>query len=794
VMWALPSRRNLVMAGAFATAAVTVVASFGPIVRRIVGREGAKRHLAVTVGGVRPAWFAVRLLDVDLAPQPTSGIRAHVGELRVGVSALLRVTRVDVRGAEVVLTGSPESIREEWRNWRGERGEPSERHGATPAIEAAGVSLRWVDPGASERVAELRGMALSRDDAGTRLIVTDGRIRLGRAGVELGEGAAQTDASGMLIRAHARALTVGWTTSGDSAQSASGMQPTGPPLVLSPPIVVARAARPGRRARTPAPPPEDAGAPLVPLPDLHAIRASAGALARLLAEHIQIGADIGVDALTWTISQGGDRVALTFGPGPLSFARTPSQLEVGYSTDRHGASTPLAWHLGLPLDRDRADLVMTVEGGPVSLSLLGVKEGAAGLADVDRATVTGSGRVVLAGDATALTFDGDVGMRSMSLDLPRLAPEPVRGFDVTLRARGAITAAGVVRLDDFAATLGALRIDGSGVLEQKPDHVAASARFEIPSAACQSLLDSIPSALLPELRETKIGGTFGARGRFAFDTRSLDDLELSYDTKDQCSVGEAPAALDHDRFTRPFAHRIYLPDGSTAEETTGPGTDNWTPLEQISPYMPIAVLTTEDGAFPKHHGYNHAAIRASIIANLKARRFVRGASTITMQLAKNLFLSRDKTLSRKLEEVVLTDYLEQTFSKDEIMELYLNVIEFGPAVYGITAAAEYYFGRTPAELDLAECLFLSTLLPAPLRYAPMREGERPSEGWLRTLRSLMEVERKRGLITDAELSEGESEEVLFWHGGARPPPRAAVRARTPVVGTEADVGDPFEEP
>jgi hypothetical protein len=357
-----------------------------------------------------------------------------------------------------------------------------------------------------------------------------------------------------------------------------------------------------------------------------------------------------------------------------------------------------------------------------------------------------------------------------------------------------LTAEGEVRLDDFASTLGGLQIAGSGVLDQKPDHVSGSARFEVPMASCQALLDSIPSALLPALQGTRMSGTFGARGRFAFDTRSLDDLELKYDVQDRCRLVMVPPALDHDRFMQPFSHRIYLPDGATAEETTGPGTPGWTPLEQISPYMQIAVLTTEDGAFPKHRGFNHAAIRASIIANLKARRFVRGASTITMQLAKNLFLSRDKTVSRKLEEVVLTDYLEQTFSKEEILELYFNVIEFGPAVYGIASAAEYYFGRAASELDLAECLFLSSLLPAPLRYSGMRQGEHVPDSWMHTIHMFMEVAHKRGLLTDAELSEGENEEVDFWHGGPRPEPRAAIH-RTPIIGGGAgEIPDPFEAP
>src|SRR5258706_10215184 len=109
----------------------------------------------------------------------------------------------------------------------------------------------------------------------------------------------------------------------------------------------------------------------------------------------------------------------------------------------------------------------------------------------------------------------------------------------------------------------------------------------------------------------------------------------------------------------------------------------WMLLNEIIPYKQIAVLTTEDGLFFKHKGFNHSAIRQSLIANLKAHKFVRGASTITMQLAKNLYLSREKTLARKVEEIVLADALEQTLTKDEMMELYLNVIEFGPDIYGV---------------------------------------------------------------------------------------------------------------
>src|ERR1019366_8972596 len=209
----------------------------------------------------------------------------------------------------------------------------------------------------------------------------------------------------------------------------------------------------------------------------------------------------------------------------------------------------------------------------------------------------------------------------------RLALDVVRGLDLQFHARGATAADGELRLDDLAASVGAFHLAAGGTLDQKPDHVSGAFHFDVPRGNCESLLDSLPSALLPALQGMRIAGAFGARGRFAFDTRNLDALELTYDVQDECRVMEVPPELARARFEQAFSHGVYLPDGTIAEETTGPGTDNWTPLDEISPYMQVAVLTTEDGGFPKHHGFNRASIRLALIANLKARRFARGAST-----------------------------------------------------------------------------------------------------------------------------------------------------------------------
>jgi hypothetical protein len=510
-----------------------------------------------------------------------------------------------------------------------------------------------------------------------------------------------------------------------------------------------------------------------------------------------LGVEVAIDRVVWkAVSPEGE--PLTVGPGRITMARTPSAIELAYAegpTTTAEASAALSAHAKLPIEG--GDFTIDLLGGAASLATLGLQDGPFGLFDVAHATVAGRTRLVLAADAGALDFDGSWTVRALSLQNARLATEAVRGLDAQVRARGSMNAAGTVRLDDLSATVGAMHVEASGTVEQAADHVAAVLHVDVPAVPCQTLLESIPVALVPLAQGITFTGTLAARGHLSLDTRWLDDLQLDYDVMDGCRAVRVPAALDRAAFNRPFAHHIYLPDGSVRDEETGPGTPDWTPLERMSPFLEVAVTTTEDGAFRRHHGFNKAALRAALVADLKAHRFLRGASTITMQLAKNLFLSREKTLSRKLEEAIFADYLEQAFSKDEILELYFNVVEFGPAVYGVGPAAEYYFGRSPSELNLAESFFLASILPAPLRLSSMRDAGDAPEGWLRNLRGLMRVAHQRGLLTEDELSEGLQEPLQFWRSQERPPPRAPIAARrrrevSPPVDTEPEVDPPAQ--
>lgn len=139
----------------------------------------------------------------------------------------------------------------------------------------------------------------------------------------------------------------------------------------------------------------------------------------------------------------------------------------------------------------------------------------------------------------------------------------------------------------------------------------------------------------------------------------------------------------------------------------------WTPLRDVAPYIPEAILLAEDPRFYSHKGIDWQNVKDAFLANIRHRRIVWGGSSITMQLAKNLYLNPEKSFMRKLKEILLTIKIERSLSKDRILEMYLNTAEWGKNVFGITMAAEYYFQRKPSEMGPLEASFLASILPNP---------------------------------------------------------------------------------
>ena len=150
----------------------------------------------------------------------------------------------------------------------------------------------------------------------------------------------------------------------------------------------------------------------------------------------------------------------------------------------------------------------------------------------------------------------------------------------------------------------------------------------------------------------------------------------------------------------------------------------WIPYERFSPLLRRAVLVAEDDAFFTHGGLDWNEIQASARRNLEAGRIIRGGSTVTQQLARNLYLGEERTLSRKLKEAFLALRIERAVSKRRIFELYLNLIEWGDGIYGAEAAAQRYFGVSAADLGPREAVLLAAVIINPRRYSPLDPGRR----------------------------------------------------------------------
>ena len=147
---------------------------------------------------------------------------------------------------------------------------------------------------------------------------------------------------------------------------------------------------------------------------------------------------------------------------------------------------------------------------------------------------------------------------------------------------------------------------------------------------------------------------------------------------------------------------------------------SWAPLTRISPHLQRAVIVAEDASFYQHEGFDWAGVQEAMSRNWERGELHRGGSTITQQLAKNLYLSPDKNLVRKAQEALITRALERRLRKKRILEVYLNVVEWGDGVFGAEAAARRHFGKSAADLTPEEAALLAAMLPDPQRYDPLR--------------------------------------------------------------------------
>ena len=274
-------------------------------------------------------------------------------------------------------------------------------------------------------------------------------------------------------------------------------------------------------------------------------------------------------------------------------------------------------------------------------------------------------------------------------------------------------------------------------------------KIAIPKMKAQQFITSLPNGLFSHFVGMQTQGNFEYKLDYKFVKHKPKQLVFeSKLTKENLRIlkyGEANLSKLNSEFT----YRAMENGVPQRPILVGPSNPNYTPIDQISPYLQKAVLTCEDPSFFSHRGFINDAFKQSIIKNLKTKKFSRGASTISMQLVKNVFLTREKTLSRKLEEILLVYILENNHisSKQRMLEVYFNVIEWGPNVYGIGEAANFYFSKKPADLTLKECLFLASIVPKPKKF--MYEFD--TDGFLKAIGNkkqtfISNIMLRRGLI------------------------------------------------
>ncbi len=231
----------------------------------------------------------------------------------------------------------------------------------------------------------------------------------------------------------------------------------------------------------------------------------------------------------------------------------------------------------------------------------------------------------------------------------------------------------------------------------------------------QSLFNSFPQGLFESLEGMQVSGKLKYDLAFRLDTALPDSVKFNSGlTQDNFRVVKM-GRTDFAAINKPFVYTPYEKGKPVRDIIVGPENPDYTPLNQISPDLRNALLTSEDYNFFTHKGFNEKAFRVSIATNFKEKSFKRGASTVSMQLVKNAFLNRNKTLSRKIEEILIVWLIENEHivPKERMYEVYLNIIEWGRNIYGIGEAARYYFAKSPADLNLGESIFLAFVVPRP---------------------------------------------------------------------------------
>jgi len=295
--------------------------------------------------------------------------------------------------------------------------------------------------------------------------------------------------------------------------------------------------------------------------------------------------------------------------------------------------------------------------------------------------------------------------------------------------------------------MGAARFSGSLDLKKPVGKLPAfTARLTMPKQDCGKAAASIPKALIPNLSTLEMTGEMNFDASIVLDLENPKDLDLAV-TGDisKCRVLSLGPGIDLMALQGDFIHHPREPvRGELDNISVGRGTSQWIPSERLPDIVKLAAWTTEDRGYTAHAGVSWTLVERALKIDLIHGRFVYGGSTITQQLVKNLYLTRTKHLARKFEEAIIAMQMERVLTKDEILTIYINCIEYGPDIYGVKHAARFYFDKKVDELDALEAAFIMGLKPFPKAgYHQWQKGVL-DDFWIRRVSHVLDLMAKFG--------------------------------------------------
>jgi monofunctional biosynthetic peptidoglycan transglycosylase len=238
-----------------------------------------------------------------------------------------------------------------------------------------------------------------------------------------------------------------------------------------------------------------------------------------------------------------------------------------------------------------------------------------------------------------------------------------------------------------------------------------------------SLRDGLPRQMTDVVDGAEFEGDFGFRVATAGHTAYPKSLNLDVDFSGDVEVIKDSVNADIRSLAAEGPPPISSPNGMLQR----PALRDWVDIDQLPEHVPTVLTMAEDAKFYEHNGFDWEGVRRAMTHNIAAGRVKRGGSTLSQQLTKNLFLNADRTLVRKVQEAYVTWRLEHELPKKRILELYMNIVDWGPNVRGLERAARYYFERSAVELTIGQMALLSAILPGPSLYgSKIKSGQIPS--------------------------------------------------------------------